>query len=202
MTKIINLVGAPGAGKSTTAAGLFHLMKLAKKSVELTTEWVKGAVWEERLSLLDDQLYITAKQNRQLYRIARDQKTDYIISDSPLFLGATYAPVDYLPSYKKMLLELYNTYDNVVYYLNRVKPYYQMGRNQTEEESNQIGHKLLKYMEENSINYKVLSGDEEAAKLIFNDLFYKKVCRLCERELDLEHDILQEEGVCNFCSIS
>lgn len=199
-TRVINLVGSCGVGKSTTAAGLFHLMKLAKINVELTTEWIKGGVWEERFNLFNDQLYITAKQNRQLHRLI--DKVDFVISDSPLFLGGIYVPSEYYPSYNKLLMELFNEYNNINYYLNRVKPYCQIGRSQTELESNEVGDRIVKFMSENNIEYKVLDGDEKAAQFIFNDLFNKKVCRLCDRELDLEHDVLQSEGICNFCSIS
>jgi len=40
-TKVINLFAGPGAGKSTTAAGLFAEMKRANVDVELVTEYVK-----------------------------------------------------------------------------------------------------------------------------------------------------------------
>lgn len=202
MTKIINLVGAPGAGKSTTASGLFNIMKLTKKNVELTQEWVKGAVWEERYSLLDDQLYITAKQNRQLHRLL-GKKLDYIISDSPLFLGAIYAPKDYLKSYGEMVFELFNRYENIVYYINRVKPYCPLGRVQTEEESREVENKLLKYMKEREIAYKSVNGDEEAAKIIFDDVCSAdKRCKICDRKLSLEHDVYIDDSICNFCQIS
>lgn len=200
MTKIISIAGGPGSGKSTTAAGLFNLMKLARINVELTTEWVKSAVWEERGTVFEDQLYITAKQNRQLHRLIG--KVDFVISDSPLFLGAIYVPKNYYPTYSKFLMEVYNGYDNITYYLNRVKPYHTVGRGQTEKESDNIGKSILKYMNENDIKYKELDGNESAAQLIFEDLFGKKICRLCDRELDIERDIIQDQGICNFCSIS
>lgn len=38
---VINLFGGPGAGKSTTRAGLFHLMKLHGMNCEEFLEWVK-----------------------------------------------------------------------------------------------------------------------------------------------------------------
>lgn len=201
MTKIINIAGAPGAGKSTTAAGLFHLMKLKKFNVELVTEWIKGGVWEERFNLFNDQLYITAKQNRQLHRLIG--KVDYIISDSPLFLGAIYAPFNYHNAYKTFLMELYHSYDNTSYFLNRVKSYNPAGRSQTELQSNEIGYQIKSFMNDEKIKFKELNGDEKASELILEDILnMKKVCRLCDRELDIEKDILQSEGICNYCSIT
>ena len=68
--KVINLFGGPGVGKSTTASGLFYEMKKARLEVELVTEYAKDAVWEGRTSLLDDQIYIFAKQQRRISRLA------------------------------------------------------------------------------------------------------------------------------------
>ncbi len=47
--KVINLWAGPGAGKSTTAAGLFNLMKIRGYNVELVTEFAKEMVYEGRL---------------------------------------------------------------------------------------------------------------------------------------------------------
>jgi adenylate kinase family enzyme len=66
MMKVINLFGGPGSGKSTLAAGLFERMKIQGLSVELVTEYAKDMVWERRGNILDDQLYILAKQHRRL----------------------------------------------------------------------------------------------------------------------------------------
>jgi hypothetical protein len=42
--KVINLYSGLGSWKSTTAAGLFHLMKQDLYSVELVTEFAKDCV--------------------------------------------------------------------------------------------------------------------------------------------------------------
>ena len=44
----VNLFGGPGIGKSTTAAGVFNLLKLHGIETELITEFAKDLVWEER----------------------------------------------------------------------------------------------------------------------------------------------------------
>jgi hypothetical protein len=43
-TKVINLYGGPGVGKSTTAVGLFYLMRRASIKCEYTSEYVKDVV--------------------------------------------------------------------------------------------------------------------------------------------------------------
>jgi ATP:corrinoid adenosyltransferase len=52
--KVINLWAGPGAGKSTTASGLFYLMKTADMQVELVTEYAKDMTWEGRHEVLQD----------------------------------------------------------------------------------------------------------------------------------------------------
>lgn len=44
MTSVINLIGGPGSGKSTTAAGLFFRMKSMGVRCELVTEYAKELV--------------------------------------------------------------------------------------------------------------------------------------------------------------
>ena len=65
--KIINLIGAPGSGKSTTAAGIFYNLKMKGIKCELLTEYAKDRVWEENFMALNDQLYIFAKQNHKTF---------------------------------------------------------------------------------------------------------------------------------------
>ena len=48
MTKVINLFGGPGAGKSTTAAGLFYEMKVRDIKCELVTEYAKDMTYEKQ----------------------------------------------------------------------------------------------------------------------------------------------------------
>ena len=64
MTKVINLFGGPGVGKSTIAAGLFYNMKIAGYNVEAPQEWCKQKVYEGTKYPFKDQLYTYACQNK------------------------------------------------------------------------------------------------------------------------------------------
>ncbi len=57
---IINLLGGPGSGKSTTAAGLFNIMKTEGMSVEFAGEFAKDLTWSERKFCLTDQFMMMA----------------------------------------------------------------------------------------------------------------------------------------------
>ena len=87
-TYVVNFFGGPGSGKSTTAAGLFHDMKVAGESVELVREYCKNWAWTNRPIGKWDGLYFMAKQlhsENALYG-----KVDTIITDAPIMLQAVY----------------------------------------------------------------------------------------------------------------
>ena len=76
---VVNLFGAPGAGKSTGAAYIFSRLKLAGINAELVTEFAKDKVWEESKAVFQNQAYIFGKQ---YFRISRVQdKVDVVITD-------------------------------------------------------------------------------------------------------------------------
>ena len=169
--KLVNIFGSPGSGKSTTSAGLFSLMKLKKMNVELVTEVAKDFVWEQRKQCLLDQFYVSALQNHRLERL-RD-KVDWAITDSPLLLSLIYAPCGYYKNFKPMMLEVFNSYDSVCIYLNRVKPYSCIGRMQNEKESDEIGLMIKEKLIDYKVDFIEIDGDEDAPKKI-----YEKIIKL------------------------
>ena len=199
MTKVINIFGAPGAGKSTISAELFSKMKFGQENVELVTEWIKGKVWEEHHTIFEDQLYITAKQNRMLHRLVN--KVDYIVTDSPLLLGILYTPKDYYTYYFDLVKQIFNGYNNINFLIKRTKPYNPIGRNQSEQESDAIHDKLVELLNSCGINYITINGNEFAAGKIYDYLLGLQgceKCKFCGRECITEYDILD---VCRFCAV-
>lgn len=165
MTQIINLIGAPGSGKSTSAAGLFHLMKIAGKKVELITEFPKDLVYEERNVALKSQAYIFGEQEFRQFRLLG--KVDYIITDSPLILSPVYSS-HYPASFKQFAVDIFNSYKNLNFYIRRVKKYVQIGRNQSAEESDDIAFKILAVLVEYNVPFITLDGDDTAPKNILD----------------------------------
>lgn len=169
--RVINLWAGPGAGKSTTASGLFYLMKTADMQVELVTEYAKDMTWEGRHEILQDQLYITAKQNRKLARL-RNHNIDWVVTDSPLLLGTQYMTPDYLGGkFEDMLFELWNSYDNLNFFIKRNKKYNPTGRNQSEAGAKLIDTNLIDFMKRNGIEYTNVIGTLNAPHTIFDILF-------------------------------
>ena len=152
--KVINLWGAPGSGKSTTAAGLYYKMKVNNDKVELIHEYVKDLIWEDHLSVLEDQNYIFANQNRMLKRL--EGKVDYVITDSPIPLSTYYVNDKYIkerPSFKAMVWEEFNNYENINFYLLKDHEYQEYGRLHNEKEAENIGNGLLDILNENKVEY-------------------------------------------------
>lgn len=162
--KVINLFGSPGCGKSTTASGLFFLMKTAGLNVELVTEYAKDLVWQERHKTFHDQYYLSAKQNHRL-EVLRN-KVDYIITDSPLLLSLIYTPEDYYTQFKNIILEIWESYDNICILLERTKPYNPLGRNQNEEESMKVAAQIESMLFSYMIPYHKLKADNSAPEKI------------------------------------
>ena len=89
MTTIINMVGAPGTGKSTISALAFYELKTQNQKAELIQEYVKDWAYEKRKIESYDQIYFLAKQIRKESLLFN--KVDYVITDSPVLMNQVYA---------------------------------------------------------------------------------------------------------------
>lgn len=165
MCTVINLFAGPGAGKSTTAAGLFYLMKLKGLNVELVTEYAKDIVYEEHLSRLEDQMYIFAKQQRRISRLK--DKVDYIITDSPLPLSILYNK-NLSENFNKVVMESFNSYENINVFIGRVKEYKEVSRTQTENQAKELDTELQILLKKLKISYFIIDGDKDASGFLLN----------------------------------
>jgi len=177
-TKIINLFGGPGIGKSTQAAGLYYLMKRNNMSVELTSEFPKVIAWEKNHSAIRDQLYITANQHRNISRLYG--QVEYIIIDSPIIFGLVYKgkygegyPENlYEDSFDKFVIDMFKKYDNINILLHRNDAGYQKdGRFQDLEESKRVDKELKELMVSNDIDFHEYEVDYNTVNSIYRDLF-------------------------------
>lgn len=119
---VINIFGGAGSGKSTVSAGLFYNMKMRHFNVEMTGEYAKNLVYEERQNMLiKDQLSVFSRQNRWVYRLV--EQVDYIISDSPLVLAALYfndqTNIYNSSLFKTLVIDTFKKYPNINFVLER-----------------------------------------------------------------------------------
>ena len=150
MTKIINLFGAPGAGKSTLASGLLYHLKLKGLKVEISSEWIKEKLFEGTGYPFKDQLYTFAKQHKRIKQLYG--KVDYIINDSPIFQSIIYQ-IDEPPIFTETVLAYFNQYENMNFFLERTHKYQNSGRHQTEEEAKEVGNNIEKALNDYKVEY-------------------------------------------------
>lgn len=150
-TLVINLIGGPCSGKSTIASGVFHEVKKLNINAELALEFAKDKVWEESFRTIDDQIYVFAKQYHKIWRL--NEKVDVIITDSPLPISLHYMkePSEY---FDKFVVEQYNKFDNLMFFIERGEGYQSEGRMQTEDEAKAIDKSIKELM----INYNIPFG--------------------------------------------
>ena len=147
-TTIINIYAGPGAGKSTTTAQVFAMMKQAGLSVEMRTEYVKDWAWRGRQVGVWDDIYLIAKQ------LQRESvcygKVDYIVTDSPLGLAHVYSrmyPATHEGANAQLMLSLVRDIERrqdaagirrVNCLLKRNKPYVNAGRYEDEAAARRV----------------------------------------------------------------
>lgn len=136
MQKVINFFAGPGAGKSTTATGVFSLLKMHDLNVEYVSEVAKDLAWE---GTLDDAHFLDIMGN-QLKRMERlRDKVDYIVCDSPLLMQAAYSNSQLN---KDIAAFEFHKWANYNYFVKRTKPFNPKGRNHNAEESHELDCKI------------------------------------------------------------
>lgn len=172
---VVNLFGAPGAGKSTGAAYIFSKLKMTGVNAELVTEFAKDKVWEESKAVFQNQAYIFGKQ---YFRISRVQdKVDVVITDSPILLSSFYANDEILgEEFDALIMKVFNSYDSMNVFINRVKPYNPSGRFQTEAESDALSEEMRTFLDKHNIACEQYDGCIEGYDTLVNDILARVKC--------------------------
>lgn len=171
---VVNLFGAPGAGKSTAAAYIFSMLKFANINAELVTEFAKDMVWEENKGVFkpDNQCYLFGEQYNRLSRCK--DKVDVIVTDSPLPLSILYKTGNILgESFDEVVMSCFDSFENMNFLLVRNKPYNPIGRFQTEEESDSLLEELRKLLADKNINHSVFYSNRGNLDSIVNKVLEK-----------------------------
>lgn len=180
-TTIINLYGGPGAGKSTSAAYLYYLLKAAGENVEMVREYVKNWAWEGRKISAYDQIYFLGKQVRHESMLFN--KVKFIVTDAPIFMSVYYASAFCTPvlsegikrtvqAFYQQTLEDGHKHYHIL--LKRDHPYVSEGRYQTEEEAKNIDVKLEEMFNDLNLPLIKVGSNEAALKSLFDVIMSKK----------------------------
>jgi len=172
-TLVVNFLGGPCCGKSTTAASVFAELKWKGIEAELVTEYAKDKVWEEATKILDNQLYIFAKQEQRVNRL--NNKVDVILTDSSIVLTLAYAKSEIHKGnlFKDLVLEEFNKYNNINFLLKRNDVYVENGRNQTLEQAIDKDITIKDILDSNSIEYEELSFEKDSVQYIVDKIIDK-----------------------------
>jgi len=157
-TTVINLFAGPGAGKSTTAAGIYFMLKKQSASVELVREYVKDWAWQSRKIDPLNQFYISGQQAHKeslLYG-----KVDWIITDSPIvsagYYQERYSDKNYMTpailAFMQHAVESKGvTYEN--YILKRNGSYDPDGRFEDEQQALEIDYEMEQFLKKCGLSY-------------------------------------------------
>lgn len=166
---VINIFGGPCSGKSTTAAGVFYLLKQMGKNVEMSSEYVKDCVYDGNKYPFTDQIYVFANMLKRLRQY--DGKVDFVVTDAPLLMSHIYGK-DEACEFHRLVDKEFNKYQNINFVVRRGDiPYTKDGRIQSDKEANAlqdaIEHMVIDYGMDASIYY----IDEDTADNIVKDTF-------------------------------
>jgi hypothetical protein len=168
-TLIVNLLGGPGISKSTTAAGVFHELKVNNVDCELVGEFAKDKTWEKNPTALSDQFFVSANQHYKQF-ILKGQ-VDVIVTDSPLLIGLFYykeeSPI-IANAFCTFIRETFNRQNNLNILLKRKKKFNPNGRNQSEERCREIDAEIKAFLDFNSVDYIELDGDSSCVSIIYD----------------------------------
>jgi nicotinamide riboside kinase len=162
---VVNLFGGPGVGKSTSAAHIFSELKWQQISTELVPEYVKGKVHEGSMQTLEHQIYVFGKQLHYIKRAARN--VDVVVQDASLLNSLIYEQERTSDTFKRLVLEEYNRFENVNIYIERDHPYDPEGRYQSKEEALEVDAEIRNTIERIGIDYLTFkSGPENIGPII------------------------------------
>jgi len=159
---------------STTAAGVFNLLKLHGLNGELVTEYAKDLTWEQSLKKLENQYYVFGKQYHRMWRVS--DSVDIIVTDSPLILSKVYGIYlgrNWPDCFYDTVMNAFNDFNNVNFYLKRLKHYNPAGRNQTEHEAKELDDIIREVLINNGIEFEDVPGNFQAVNTIVKRILSK-----------------------------
>lgn len=171
---VINLLGEPGVGKSSTSGGVFYEFAVNNFRSEVVNEVAKGYAWEtpkdpatgKALShpIFGQQIFLLGEQNRWLERV--NNQREIAIMECPLLMTAIYQPDNYLSHFTPLVLQQFKQYNNVNIIIQRNHKFDPEGRVHSEEDSQEVRSKLLDFMNEHNLPYVTVKTSRDINKKI------------------------------------
>ncbi len=160
MTLICNLFAGPCSSKSTVMSAVFSLAKSQHLSCEQIPGCEKEFIYEENFKKLKCQPLILGTCVHRIESLL--DKVDFIITDLPLPLNVIYNS-QYPDSFNQAVMDIFSTYNNLNFFLERGDDYCTKGRIHSKKESEEIDKKILKLLVKNNIMFFKIKGGFESA---------------------------------------
>lgn len=171
MSKLINLFGGPGIGKSSIANGITYKLKKKHISCNNPYEFPKRLAWDNNIPAIKDQLYVFANQHRGIAECYG--KVDYIVIDSPILFSTIYHtyytegyPAElYGKEFHDLVVSLHKKYDNLNILLERGETVHNDDeRFQDYSQSLEIDNLCKDILEKNNIPYHTIKVGKNTVK--------------------------------------
>ncbi len=162
-TKVINIIGGPGCGKSMFSAAIVLFLHLHGKTVETIPDHAKALVWQRNYEVLKNQYFIAQRQFEMLNLL--DGQVQFLMTESALpqslYYNETYEPnICDVAKTRSQILEWHRLHDNINILVERGdKRYVRAGRFQEEEQACAIDRGLRELMDREGIPYTTLAPD-------------------------------------------
>lgn len=172
MKVCFSLYGGPGTGKSRAATRAFSDIKEAGVNAEYIPEHVKlEYAWQGKKPEDIDQFSIFGEQTQAEKKLFHPKHgPDVTITDSPVYLQTYYAAEHGSPELKlgfELLVKEYyrmaaaRGVHHVHVWVKRTGAFNPKGRFQTKEEAEEIDVKMLKYLQEQGVDFHYCDGTKE-----------------------------------------
>lgn len=167
---VINLLGGPGTGKSVLASRIFVSLKEKQIPVELVREFPKELTWEDRLTALQNQIYVFGNQHHQIYVL--QGKVKVAVVEGSILNSLVYS--DPSKELKDLIWSEYHKVDNINIFLERTVPYQTEGRIQNLDQSKEKDEQIKEILDWSNIGYiKIDPMDSSSLDIIVNTIINK-----------------------------
>lgn len=147
---------------------LSGLLSLSDYRVEYVPEFAKFATLAQNKSALSDQIYMFAKQENRL-KVLSESGLDFVVMDGPLPIALLFQPEGYFKHYEPLVMEVFKSYDNVNFFLNKAAGhrYKTHGRNENEAQAEALGLRLRQTLQ----RHQVVCQEVQVQKVLPFELF-------------------------------
>lgn len=170
----IAILGGPGSGKTTLAAGLFRCLKLRRIAVETVPELIKYKVYAgPDFTKPGFDIANTLEQHALeaiFDKALADKMLSIAICEAPLCNGYMYASFygkdDEIPVLKKIADAAMPTYNRVILVNRGELDYQNLGRLESEAQSNQVHAHIVRRLQHWGIRYTEVSARTEPDEIL------------------------------------